>query len=229
MSIALKNISGSVLAVHAHEFAVDEVLEIQDEYRKSWANNDDTLAAIANDALQVQLNGVAISGVSDQINELKATVAPIVSVDSTPPFAEPAHRTKLDAVASAVAIQPGEAGNIDYLMTEERWAYGGEGFVVGAEPGDWLEAMVVDANSVIPVPYRAALCEASPGWPVINTYVKKSWMLCPGGGQNAVFKINTYPLIAKVTAGLVLRTIYHATSAGGARTVYANLLLTKKL
>lgn len=229
MSIALKNISGGVLAVHAHEFAIDEIFEIQDEYRKSWANNDDTLSAIANGAIQIQLNGVALSGVSDQINELKATVAPIVSVESMPPFAEPLYRTKLSATTAGVTIEPGAAGNIDFTLPAERWVYGGEGLILNAEPGDWFEAQVVDANSLIPEAYRAALCEASPGWPVVNTYVKKHWMLCPGGGLNAQFKINTYPLIAKVTAGLVLRTIYHATSAGSARTVYANLLLTKKL
>jgi hypothetical protein len=154
---------------------------------------------------------------------------PSIAVESQPPFAEPLHRTKLDAVALPVTIQPGEQGNIDYQMPSERWAFGGGGLVVGAEPGDWIEAMVVDTLGLIPEAYHAALCEPVPGWPVVNTYVVKQWILAAGAGGNTTFEINTYPLIAKVTPGLTLRTIYHAANTGGPRTVYANLSLTIKL
>lgn len=225
--IIIKNISASTKTWCNKEYTAGEsfTLETEDQ-AENYAGNGTFITALAASEAQVGNGSVWMGSLAAAIAWLAGHT---VVVSSTPPFSEPTHRTKLDAVASAVTIQPGESGNIDYEMAAERWAFGGEGLVLEAQPGDWIEAMVVDANSVIPEAYRAALCEASPGWPVVNTYLKKHWLLVPGGGQNTTFKINTYPLIAKITQGLVLRTIYHATSAGNARTVYANMFLTIKL
>jgi hypothetical protein len=145
-------------------------------------------------------------------------------IDIVKPFSEPTHRMKLDATTEFTTIPPGEAVNIDLVLTAERWTFGGEALIVNAQPGDWYEAMVMDIDGVIPVPYRVALCEA---YPIVNQYIARRWVLVEGVYSN--LKIDTRPLIAKMTAGLYLRVVYHATEIGTARQVFANYNLAKKL
>lgn len=166
------------------------------------------------------------SNCNNRLNPIGTDGAPIAA---NTPFAEPLYRTKLDATTEPTQIVAGGVVNIDYTVPAERWVYGGEGLVINAQPGDWYSACVVDALGLIPEAYRAALCEPTPGYPVLNTYVPKQWVLVSGGGQNTIFKINTYPLIAKVMQGLVLRVVYHAAEVGETRTVYSNYFLTLKL
>ena len=206
--------------------AGEEAMLSTEAQADEYFGNATFVAALAAGDAKVGNGNILMPSIAEALSWLSGDT---VDVATTPPFAEPLYRTKLDAVAAGVTVQPNSQGNLDFTMPAERYVYGGEGVVVGAEPGDWIEAMVYDADSVIPEQYRAALCEASPGWPVVNTYCIKQWILAPGGGLNAIFRINTEPLIAKVTAGLVLRTVYHAANVGNARTVYGNLFMTIKL
>lgn len=225
----IKNLDTSAHIWCGQEIAADGTYLLGPGEAARWAINDTFCTALFGSLAQVlDEDDEAISSPLAALEALRGIIS-TVDVEALPPFAEPLYRTKLAATAAGVTIEPGASGNIDFTLSAERWIYGGEGLIINAEPGDWFEAQVVDANSIIPEAYRAALCEASPGWPVVNTYVIKQWVMVPGAGQNAMFKINTYPLIAKVTQGLVLRTIYHATSAGSARVVYANIHKTMKL
>jgi hypothetical protein len=80
----------------------------------------------------------------------------------------------------------------------------------------------VDVSSLIPEAYRAALCE---NWPVVAKYINKHWVNPGKPGQ----VIDTYPLNARITAGLALRITYTASNAGSSRKVGINYFLSKKL
>jgi hypothetical protein len=108
---------------------------------------------------------------------------------------------------------------------------GGDLVIENAELGDYIVAQVEDLDGVIPSAYRAALCEA---WPIVAKYINKSWVLVttPGtiqAGAITSHSIDTYPLNAKITAGLYLCIEYHAVSTGLTRRVGAAYHLTKKL
>ena len=149
----------------------------------------------------------------------------VVSVPDPAPFAQPTYRTKRNATNSIVTVQSGESGDIDFLLTAERYTAGGTLLVDGAQFGDYAVACVYDKDGVIPAPYRAALCE---DWPMVATYIEKEWIEVNVGGITR-HKIDTTPLNAKITAGLYLRVIYHATNEGGDRKIGINYYLTKKL
>jgi hypothetical protein len=94
-------------------------------------------------------------------------------------------------------------------------------FIDNPEIGDYITAEVYDLNSIIPEPYRAAVCEA---WPVVSRYIEKSWI-----GESGTYKVSTYPLNAKISAGLSLRVTFYACDRGTTRRVAMNYDLTKKL
>jgi hypothetical protein len=147
------------------------------------------------------------------------------------PFAQPTFRTKRDATASHIEVLAGEVGEIEKILTEERYVSGGTLIVQNAEFGDWVEAYVEDPSGLIPAPYRAALCEAHP---IVSTYIVKEYIECvsPGSinpGGISVHDINTYPLNAKISAGLCLSINYHAVNSGLPRKIVVNYHLTKKL
>jgi hypothetical protein len=143
------------------------------------------------------------------------------------PFAKPTYRTKRNATASLINVAPGESQTIDYILPAERYVSGGALIVKNAQLGDYITASVYDGymGGVIPVPYRASLAEA---WPVVGLYIEKEWVTVSG---NLISRhtIDTYPLNAKISAGLMLRVTYHACAEGEARTVAINYTLTKKL
>lgn len=139
------------------------------------------------------------------------------------PFAQPTHRTKRDA-SEWVDCDADSTTIIDYQLTEERFVSGGEIIYKGAKKGDYLTAEVYDADNVIPVPYRVTLCENHPS--VAMYIIKKQLKPCEGYDS---FEINTYPLNAKITAGLYLRVSYVASAETGIREVVVNYMLTKKL
>ena len=150
-----------------------------------------------------------------------------VSVTALPepqPFAVPTYRTKLNATANILTVAPNTNEHIDFLLPAERYVTGGSLCVKNAELGDYIEASVSDDDEIIPSPYRAALCEA---WPIVATYIEKHWVEVSGEYTN--MKINTYPLNAKVTAGLYLCIKYFAVNSGADRKVAVNYHLTKKL
>jgi hypothetical protein len=146
-------------------------------------------------------------------------------IESTPPFAQPTYRTKRNATSSLITIAANSHEHVDFRLTAERYVSGGCIIVDGAEFGDYAEAEVVDADSVIPEAYRAALCE---NWPTVAKYIEKEWIEVNKGGITR-HKIDTYPLNAKITAGLYLRVTYYTTSTGSSRSVGVNYYLTKKL
>lgn len=145
-----------------------------------------------------------------------------VAVLEQTPFAKPDFRTKRDATPSVVTVEPGSFATLDLVLTEERYVSGGEIIYRNAELGDYVTAEIVDSLGVIPAPYRAALCEA---WPTVAKYVEKSWI----DPQRSSRTVDTYPLNAKIPAGLCLRVTYIAVNLGATRSVVANYHLTKKL
>jgi hypothetical protein len=145
---------------------------------------------------------------------------------STPPFAEPDFRTKRDGTASWITVSPSSNQVIDFLLTEERYVTGGEIIFKNAKQGDYISAEVYDTDSVIPEPYRAPLCEA---WPSVSKYVVKKWLVPTEVDKYGSFTIDTYPLNAKISAGLYLRVAYHSSAESGNREVAINYHLTKKI
>ena len=157
-----------------------------------------------------------------------------VAVQSQPdpvPFAQPTYRTKRDAIAALVSCARNTSADIPFKVVSERYVSGGTLVVENAEMGDWVEAYVGDNDGVIPAPYRAALCEA---WPVVASYIAREYVNVrePGSifpGTVSVHDIVTYPLNARITAGLYLCIVYHAVDVGLIRRVGVNYNLTKKL
>lgn len=145
-----------------------------------------------------------------------------VKVEESPPFATPTYRTKRSRTNSIITISPNETKHIDFQMTHELYASGGGVIYTGAELGDHVTACIYDKDEIIPQPYRAALCES---WPTVAEYIVGEWV--PKGDGR--YEINTYPLNAKITAGLYLRITYVAADAGADRKIGVNYYLSKKL
>jgi hypothetical protein len=147
-----------------------------------------------------------------------------VNVISQPPFATPEYRIKHYKV-DKVDCEANNTAEVDFLVASEIYIYGGSAIVTNFEIGDWIEAGIYDEDEVIPEAYRAALCE---NWPLVASYVVGEYLLPKYAGV-ATFEINTKPLIAKITAGLYLKVIYHAINAGNTRSLYTNYFMLKKL
>jgi len=155
----------------------------------------------------------------------------IVTQPDPAPFAIPSYRTKRDAISDLISIEKNTVGDIDFKLTAERYVSGGDIIIENAEIGDYVIAMVEDIDGVIPSPYRAALCEA---WPIVATYISKAFVTVkvPGSiqaGSITTQIIDTYPLNAKISAGLYLCIEYHAIDSGLTRRIGINYHLTKKL
>jgi hypothetical protein len=188
------------------------------------ARSNDIVLALSNGDL-VYNDGTNNLGLSDAVDHIKGYLPKQVAISEQPPFAKPDYRTKRDRTPSIVTVAPSSQEIIDFQLTEERYASGGSIIFDGAEIGDWVEAQIHDTNSVIPAPYRSAevgLCE---NWPIVASYILGQWV--PKG--SGMLEINTYPLNAKITAGLFLRVIYHAANTGSNRQIGVNYHLTKKL
>jgi len=221
----IKNISGSITTLHGHEFAIDEIYTIADSARVSWASADLVLAAIVAEDFEIHGEAGAISGTSDQIDWLKCYMPHLMEIEKTPPFAEPTYRSKFTGTDEAVAVSIDDSEHIDYEVDVERYVYGGEVIAKNAEFGDYMTACIYDKDSVIPSAYRSALCE---DWPTVATYVEKHWITCTGSNP-VVNVMNTYPLNAKISAGLYMRITYHAANTGSERSVLVNYFMSKKL
>lgn len=232
MTTRIKNISYTD-AWCGQEIISGEYYELAVAEYQTWAYNEIVIRDIANGILVVNDGSTDILDISAAIAflqgripiEANITTMPTVSVGSQPPFAEPSFRTKRSATPSLVTIAPGSSGTIDYYITQERYVAGGTILVSGAQFGDYATAEVRDIDGVIPSPYRAMLCE---NWPTVAQYIEKEWIEAHDA-DIAVHKIETYPLNAKITAGLYLRVTYYTTSAGSDRTIGVNYFLTKKL
>jgi hypothetical protein len=171
---------------------------------------------------EVKQDGIVLS-VSTAISILSGQDY-TVKVSSLPPFAEPNYRTKRDSTSSWATCLEDQDTSIDFILAEERYVTGGEIIYKNAKQGDYLSASVYDIYGGIPELYRSSLCE---NHPVVASYLVKKW-LKPTDGYDS-FMIDTYPLNAKITAGLSLRVTYHASAIAGDREVAINYHLTKKL
>lgn len=157
-----------------------------------------------------------------------------ISVNSQPPFAEPDYRTKRDANSEWVVCPENIATTLDFALTEERYASGGEIIFKNTKEGDWISAEVYDVLGLIPdipygdtgLTYRQALAEE---WPSVAKYIVKKWLEPTAVDGYGSFMIDTYPLNARITAGLFLRITYHASAELGERKCAVNYHLTQKL
>jgi hypothetical protein len=153
------------------------------------------------------------------------SLTPQVAVTSEPlPFSVPSYRTKRSKNPAWVTCPSNTETIIDFQMTSELYASGGMFLYKDAKEGDYITAEVFDTNSVIPEAYRTALCEA---WPCVAKYVIGAWLL-PGSGYQSK-EVNTYPLNAKISAGLYLRITYCASAEAGDRKAAVTYFLAKKL
>jgi len=146
----------------------------------------------------------------------------LIGIQEQVPFAKPDFRTKRSKTSSIITVAVNTTEDIDYLLTEERYVSGGAIIYNSAEMGDYITASVYDKDGIIPEAYRTALCES---WPVVAQYIVGEWI--PKG--DCIYTIDTYPLNAKVTAGLYLRVSYTAINSGAERKVGINYFLTKKI
>jgi len=155
----------------------------------------------------------------------KSVNTAVTSQPDPAPFAVPTYRTKRNSTIELTVVPVGQSVDIDYYVTAERYAAGGTLLVENAVFGDYCIACVYDKDGVIPAPYRALMCE---NHPIVATYIEKEWVEVTINGISK-HKIDTYPLNAKVTAGLYLRITYYAVNSGNDRRVAVNYYLTKKL
>jgi hypothetical protein len=171
---------------------------------------------------QVILSGIVDVHVATNLPGNQVLKAEIITMPERDPFAKPTHRTKRSATNAIISIEPNEVENIDLLMIEERFTFGGLMIVTGAQLGDYITAEVVDTLALIPAPYRAAMAE---NWPTVARYIDKAWV----NPHSGVVEINTQPLTAKIPPGFTLRVTYHASSEGSTRKAGVNYYLTKLL
>lgn len=150
----------------------------------------------------------------------------LVTIKEQPPFAKPDYRTKRDAISAWETVTASQNKVIDFLISEERYVTGGEIIFKDAKEGDYISAEVYDKDNVIPEAYRAALCE---NHPTVAKYVIKKWLKPTESGKYDSFMIDTYPLNAKISAGLYLRVTYHSSAETGDRKIAINYHLTKSL
>lgn len=187
----------------------------------SLSGDSQFLSDLAANKAQV-LDGATVLNLSDAIGYISGTNVKADIVKTTP-FAEPTYRTCRDKTPDLETLEQGEIKTIDFQITAERYLNGGSIVYKNAQIGDWISAEVYDKDGVIPAPYRAALCEA---WPMVAKYIIGQWV---NPGEGAI-EVNTYPLNAKLSAGLYLRVTYYAAGAGLlSRSVGVNYFLTKKL
>ena len=159
-----------------------------------------------------------------------ANLSSAVEVKERAPFAKPDYRTKMNATSAWQNFDHTITDSkkvIDFELTAERYVTGGEILFKNSKEGDYITAEVHDVNGVIPEAYRAALCEAHP---TVAQYVEKRWLVPTEVDKYGKLAIDTYPLNAKISAGLFLRITYHVNaSETGTRKCAVNYNLTKKL
>lgn len=146
----------------------------------------------------------------------------VVEQSESEPFAKPTYREKRDATQDVINVPKGTTVDIDYKLSKVRYVSGGKIIVANSEFGDYISACVYDKDEVLPEAYRGTnICEA---WPVVAEYIEKMFVDLVGGCE-----IDTRPLNAKITVGLILRISYTAINFGETRKVAVNYNLTKKL
>jgi hypothetical protein len=205
-------IAASAIVTALESIVLNGTNDLNVSFKDALSGGDETI-----------LNGLVTAHTPVAITVVPESVA-IISQPDPVPFAQPTYRTKRDGSAAWKTCAENTTTNDDFLLSAERYVSGGDIFYKDAKEGDYLTAEVRDIDGVIPEAYRAALCEAHP---TVATYVVKAWVL-PITGYGKI-SVDTYPLNAKISAGLYLRVSYHATSEAGDRKMVVNYHLTKKL
>ena len=189
---------------------------------KAFAADATFCTDLSNGLASVSVNGAVLAW-NNALTYLAQKIADVY-VKATPPFAQPDYRTKRDATTGWISCASNDTQEIDFQLSEERYVTGGEIIFSGTKKGDYITAEVADPGNLIPEAYRSALCESHP---TVARYIVKKWIKPTDGFDS--FTIDTYPLNAKISAGLVLRVTFHASAAEGTRELAVNYHLTKKL
>lgn len=225
----IKNIDTVDHSILGKVIVPDEEYTIPDIQRLSIAQNDTILLKISNGLLKVGSDIEYFTSISTQLDWLKSNSnePKDVTITSQPDpiaFAQPTHRTKRNGDAAWTTASADSTTHSDYLITEERYVTGGGIILKNVKQGDYLKAEVRDIDGVIPEAYRSALCESHP---TVAEYVIKRWLKPDDGYQEII--VDTYPLNAKISAGLYLRVSLVTSAEAGDREFVVNYHLTKKL
>lgn len=194
------------------------------EEDKKFGNDSSFITDLSAGKAQVIDNGIIITDIATALGLLRKEIN-YVYVKETPPFAEPLYRTKRDKTSQWTVCPANQSTVLDFQLTADRYVTGGKIIYKNSKEGDYITAEIHDTNGVIPAPYRAALCEA---WPTVAQYIN-NWVEPTELDKYGSEKIDTYPLNAKISAGLFLRVTYHSSAVEGDRKVAVNYNLTKKL
>lgn len=120
----------------------------------------------------------------------------------------------------AVTVCPSDSETeIDFLIPDNLYIYGGEMFIDGICIGDHLKVEVVDKDAVIPEIARDG------GWPILGRYIEKMFI---DPVSKRVY-INNWPNITQIPAGMYLRVTYSATALGGDRGAVVNVFLAESV
>ena len=174
---------------------------------------------------KIILDGIIASHTGEPLPVDEVSNVNIIEQPEPQPFALPTYRTKNDATNEKISVNANDVGNVDYKLLSELYVSGGSIVIKNAKLGDYITACVYDVDEVIPLEYRAILCE---NWPCVATYITKQWVEVDENGIT-VHRMDTRPLNAKITTGLHLRVSYNAVNEGVTREVLVNYNLTKKL
>lgn len=173
---------------------------------------------------ELSLSPTDETDLNDFLNNFKANGNKPIIPNSNP-FALPLFRTKRNSTSDIEICAPNSTKEIKFLLTSELYTKGGCLIVEGAQFGDYVTAEVEDIDGVIPEAYRAAICEA---WPTVSQYIVKEWVEV-NSSNYVVQRVDTMPLVAKLSSGLYMCLHYHATSAGSDRKIAVNYYMNKKL
>jgi hypothetical protein len=211
----------------AQEIGESAIVTALDRIEGSPTATDVWMKAELSEGDSTILTNLVTAHVATPLADFEIKTVALQSLPEPEPFAKPSFRTKRDKTTAWQTVTAGQTVDLDYTMAAERYVSGGEIIYSGAKKGDYVKASVMDPNGVIPAPYRAALCE---NHPLVNEYINGEWIVPNNTGQDFRSKIiDTYPLNAKITPGLVLRVSYTASAEEGDREVAVNYHLTKKL
>jgi hypothetical protein len=219
----VKNNTANPKAWVGQTIAAGEYYTIQLIELSAWQSSDAVILDISNGSLVVN-DGTQDFSAAIGVKYLLGSVVEVTKLVEAQPFAQPTYRTKRNATADILSISPGTDEDVQFKLLAERYVTGGSLIVQNAELGDYITAEVEDVDGIIPEAYRASLCEAHP---IISTYIEKNWVEVQG--EFSIMKINTYPLSAKISAGLYLCLHYYAVNSGTTRKLGLNYHLTKKL
>lgn len=225
----IHNISGGTKTYNGIPVNHNAFLKINFVSLKAFQKLQSLRQDLLSDAVRMSADGVNDFSTTPIDNEdfLLDRLIDINSLPENKPFASPDYRTKRDATTNKETCNINSSQMIDYVITEEKYVAGGFLIIKNAEFEDYFKASVYDKDGIIPVEYRANLCE---NWPVVAEYVPKEWVNCVKDSNDiSTHKINTKPLNAKITAGLYLRVEYFSIDSGLSREILINYDLTKKL